>query len=244
MSINPRGHRPVMAVLSLAVVACFSTLNLSATTVVVGTCKNLVRFATIQAAVTASPSGTTIDVCPGTYAEQVKITKSLTLIGVESGTSDAAVVVPPSGGLAQNGSDIFGNPVAAQIFVLAATGRVTISNLTVDGSGNNLAGCGAPELEGIYFQNTSGEIANNVVRNQYQTDYADFGGCQNGLAINVESLTGAQTISVSNNSVRSYQKNGITATGAATGRVVRGRAWTGGSEGGCRLSASDWVWSR
>src|SRR5271163_5127147 len=34
------------------------------------------------------------------------------------------------------------------------------------------------------------------------------------------------------------------ATGAATGRVVRGRAWTGGSEGGCRLSASDWVWSR
>jgi parallel beta helix pectate lyase-like protein len=218
MSIHPRGHRPVMAVLSLAVVACFSPLDLSAgTTVVVGTCKNLVQFATIQAAVNASPSGTIIDVCPGTYSEQVKIAKSLTLIGVESGTSDAAVVVPPSAGLVQNGSDIFGNPVAAQIFVAAATGRVTISNLTVDGNGNNLAGCGAPELEGIYFQNTSGEINNNVVRNQYQTDYADFGGCQNGFAINVESLTGAHTVSVSNNSVRSYQKNGITATGAATG---------------------------
>jgi N-acyl-D-amino-acid deacylase len=34
------------------------------------------------------------------------------------------------------------------------------------------------------------------------------------------------------------------ATGAATGRVVRGRAWTGAAGGGCRKSAGDWVWSR
>jgi N-acyl-D-amino-acid deacylase len=32
------------------------------------------------------------------------------------------------------------------------------------------------------------------------------------------------------------------ATGAATGRVVRGRAWTGVSTGGCRGSAKDWTW--
>ena len=35
-----------------------------------------------------------------------------------------------------------------------------------------------------------------------------------------------------------------TATGAATGRVVRGRAWTGAPNGGCRKSASDWTWSK
>jgi len=34
------------------------------------------------------------------------------------------------------------------------------------------------------------------------------------------------------------------ATGAATGKVVRGRAWTGASGGGCRRSASDWAWAR
>jgi N-acyl-D-amino-acid deacylase len=34
------------------------------------------------------------------------------------------------------------------------------------------------------------------------------------------------------------------ATGAATGRVVRGRAWTGAGGGGCRKSASDWAWSK
>jgi N-acyl-D-amino-acid deacylase len=34
------------------------------------------------------------------------------------------------------------------------------------------------------------------------------------------------------------------ATGAATGRVVRGRAWLGAAEGGCRRSAADWTWAR
>ena len=37
-------------------------------------------------------------------------------------------------------------------------------------------------------------------------------------------------------------KDGV-ATGAATGRVVRGRAWTGAPGGGCRKSASDWSWT-
>jgi N-acyl-D-amino-acid deacylase len=34
------------------------------------------------------------------------------------------------------------------------------------------------------------------------------------------------------------------ATGAASGRVVRGRAWTGRLGGGCRASSQDWKWSR
>jgi len=33
------------------------------------------------------------------------------------------------------------------------------------------------------------------------------------------------------------------ATGAASGRAVRGRAWTGGGGGGCRARAADWTWS-
>ena len=33
------------------------------------------------------------------------------------------------------------------------------------------------------------------------------------------------------------------ATGAASGRAVRGRAWTGAGGGGCRASAHDWSWS-
>ncbi len=33
-------------------------------------------------------------------------------------------------------------------------------------------------------------------------------------------------------------------TGAASGRVVRGRAWRGAPQSGCRGSAKDWQWSR
>ena len=204
----------LLAVVCLAV--AFAGQSAHASTVAVGNCKsNVPQFSTISAAVTAVPTGGTVDVCPGTYPEQVLITKNLTLLGIASGTSDAAVVVPPAAGLVSNGSDIFGNPVAAQIFVQGA--NVTVSHLTVDGTGNNLAGCGAPTLEGIYFQNATGKITDDVVRNQYQTDFTDYGGCQNGLAINVESLTNTATVTISDNSVRAYQKNGITATGAATG---------------------------
>ncbi len=32
-------------------------------------------------------------------------------------------------------------------------------------------------------------------------------------------------------------------TGAHSGRFVRGRAWTGWKDGGCRTSAKDWVWA-
>lgn len=34
------------------------------------------------------------------------------------------------------------------------------------------------------------------------------------------------------------------ATGAPTGRIVRGRAWTGSPGGGCRASPSDWAWAK
>jgi N-acyl-D-amino-acid deacylase len=44
------------------------------------------------------------------------------------------------------------------------------------------------------------------------------------------------------NGVRALRRG--EATGAASGRAVRGRAWTGGGGGGCRASAQEWTWSR
>jgi len=38
-------------------------------------------------------------------------------------------------------------------------------------------------------------------------------------------------------------KDGV-ATGAASGKFIRGRAWTGAPGGGCRASSNDWTWSR
>jgi N-acyl-D-amino-acid deacylase len=52
--------------------------------------------------------------------------------------------------------------------------------------------------------------------------------------------TGVQDVWV--NGVRAL-KDGV-ATGAPSGRVVHGRAWTGAPGGGCRASRSDWTWSK
>jgi hypothetical protein len=82
------------------------------------------------------PAGPKIKVCPDTDAGQLRITKALTLTAGKGASHAVAVVVPPSGGLVQNGSDIFGNTVAAQILVASPDGKVTIERLTVDGTGN------------------------------------------------------------------------------------------------------------
>jgi hypothetical protein len=58
-------------------------------------------FATIQAAIDAAPPATAIDICPGTYAEALKIERSVHLYGLEgaaativdAGDADRAVVV-------------------------------------------------------------------------------------------------------------------------------------------------------
>ena len=43
------------------------------------------------------------------------------------------------------------------------------------------------------------------------------------------------------NGVRALRKG--EATGAPSGRAVRGRAWSGATGGGCRAAARDWTWS-
>jgi Periplasmic copper-binding protein (NosD) len=200
-----------------------------ASTVVVGTCRtNLTSFTTIQGAVDFVPSGSTIDVCPGTYPEQVTINaKSLTLNGVLAGTNDAAVLIPSAGGLAVNATDIDGDAVAAQIFVENSTG-VIVSRLTVDGDGNALSGCGT-NLIGIYYKNSSGRITDDVARNQILGSSDQ--GCQVALGIDVESDSGTPAVTVSNSSVHNYQKNGITAggpgTGGGPGMTITGNTVTG-----------------
>jgi Right handed beta helix region len=201
--------------LALVVLAALSGQAFAVgSSVTVGSCPGPgTHYTTIQAAVNAVPIGGTVKVCPDIYPEQVTIAKNLTLIGIVSGTSDAAIVTVPGGGLVTNGvTDIFGFPTAAQIFVQNAA--VTISHITVDGANDGLTGCGVDAI-GIYYQNASGTITDNAVRNVLLP--TGLQGCQDGLAINVESNTGSPAVTISNNSVRNYDKNGITASGPDTG---------------------------
>lgn len=205
-----------LSCLALVVLVALSGQAFASNSVTVGLCPGPgTHFLTIQAAVNAVSIGGTVRVCPDTYPEQVTINKNLTLIGIASGTSDAAVVAVPSGGLMTNGVvDIFGAPTAAQIFVQNA--NVTVSHITVDGANDGLTDCSIDAI-GIYYQNASGVITDDAVRNVLLP--TGLQGCQDGLAINVEANSGSPAVTISNNSVRNYDKNGITASGPGTAGV-------------------------
>jgi hypothetical protein len=211
---------------TLSIILCFVTIMsgfLLAETVQVGNCKNLPAndtFATIQAAVNAEAAGTTILVCPGVYPEQVTINKSLTIRGVRSGTSDAAIIVAPAGGIVANTTSLAtGNPIAAQVLVTGAA-DVDISNLTIDGANSNISAC-SPNLIGVFYRNASGTVSHLVVVNQALGTLDN--GCQSGLGIFAQSGNGQKSVvSIEDSHVQNYQKNGITGNEPGTTiRIVR-----------------------
>jgi len=204
----------------LAVVAL--TAQAFCVTVAVGTCTPFNNYATIQQAVNAVPAGSMIKICPGTYHEQVVISQQLTLSGIAYGNSDAVVILPPATGMVANTVDVDNPslPIAAQLLVQNTGGPVSISNLTVDGTGNGITGC-TPDLQGILFQSASGILNHVAVRNQ--TLAAGLGGCQSGEGIYVQTAAGlTSTVTVENSSVHGYNKNGITGNDAGTTLTVTG----------------------
>ena len=223
--------------------------SLFATTVAVGppTCKpTLVHFSTIQAAVTASPFGTIIDVCPGTYPEQVVIAQPLTVQGVTDGTGNAAVITVPGAGLVQNGTSASFGPVTVQLLVENTVG-VTINNLVVDGTGANCP-AGSNRNVGIGVFNvgtandgtTAAKIQNVGVRNEQacfgdgilaDASFATITGSEihdvNQTAIDAYSAK----YSISNNSIQRAGAYGIVLVNDASGSVVSGNNVSANSTG-------------
>ena len=199
-------HRLLLA--TLATLSLLTVQPLLAATVQVGGCKSgLANYPTISAAITGAPSGSTIDVCPGTYAEQVTITKSLNLTGVASGTADQALITVPSTGLVQNATSFFGEPVAAQVLVLGP-GSVNITNLAVDGTGGDMA-CSS-WLAGIFYASGSSGTVNHVrASNQIDTTCGVGIWAENGG-------TSSQSVTVRNSSVYNVDSAGIFAGSGAT----------------------------
>jgi hypothetical protein len=142
-------------------------------------------YPTIQAAVNAVPitaSAThSVVVCPGTYPEQVKVNKNVTITGVlrdgtdpveTYGNSNEAVIVPPLAGLVSD-PDLPGG-VAAQVTVMNIA-DVNLTNLSVDGTGIGCPSAGGSPVPvagiAIYNAGTVGTgnritVSKSVVHNQ------------------------------------------------------------------------------
>lgn len=98
----------------------------------------------------------------------------------------------------------------------------SVVNLTVTVSGLvNACDGGDDRLRGILFDGAAGTISNNVVTGIRQ----GTSGCQEGNGIEVRNLpfddTGADlVVSITNNVVSGYQKNGITANGSVAATIT------------------------
>jgi parallel beta-helix repeat protein len=241
-----------ISIIGLLVAGLFGQ-NAFATAVAVGpsTCKpSLVHFSTIQAAVNAVPFGTTIDVCPGNYPEQVVISQPLTLTGVTDGTGNAAVITVPGGGLLlQNGTSTSFGAVAAQLMIENTVG-VTINNLTVDGTGascpgtfvfpNRITGIGVLNVGSANDGTAAAKIQNVVIRHEQacfgdgilaDTSYATITGNEirdiNQTAIDAYSAKYA----ITNNSIQHANTYGIVILNNDSGSVLSGNNVSDGWNG-------------
>ncbi len=179
-----------------------------AATYYVGTCHSS-SYPTISAAVAAVPPNSTVDVCPGTYPEQVFIYQPLTLQGIKSGNNDRARIVVPtlvSQGV-PNAWQFVPNPdpgaptlVAPQIYVSAPTGPVKIDNLTIDASGETAApACYSPGswfTTGILYQDSSGTVTEVNTVGQGKNS-----SCGVGIRATVVAASSV-SVTISNNSIQ------------------------------------------
>jgi hypothetical protein len=162
-------------------------------TYVVGAClPKLTTFATIQSALNASPSPNVIEVCPGTYPEQIVIDIPVTIEGISADNATGATITVPPGGL----QDSFAN-LAVQVLV-QANGEVNLSNLTVDATGN-----GDPIpfwIVGVLYYGAFGTMNHMTIQNQ--------NGDGDGVGAWIWSSSPG-TVTVENSNVQNFDRAGI-----------------------------------
>lgn len=211
-----RVHLP--AKLSLAVwfsvlALAFGAQEMSAASVtyIVGTCKSGTHFSTIQSALDASPAPNTVEVCPGTYLEQVTISHPVTLEGIAEGNGSLAQIELPSDytvNATVNGGE---DPAIAQVYVNNVSGgSVNLTNLNVNGVG---FGTNDSTFIGVLYNQSSGTI-NQVTTSAQNTS----GGATtvDGWGMWIQGGSSKPSVTVENSSVHDFSGGGILAVGETT----------------------------
>jgi parallel beta-helix repeat protein len=188
--------KPLLLLLAFA-----TQLSLASTVIyAVGTCKpGLPSFTTIQGALDATPAPNVVEVCPGTYNEQIVIGMAVTVEGISDGNSTQAVIAPPAGGLVVSATTDTGFPIAAQVFVQSSS-EVNLSNLTVDGTGNNVTADNIGVV-GVFYLGSPGTLNHLAVRNQSGNGYGYGVRLQGGIPV--------PSVIVENCSLRGFDNAGI-----------------------------------
>lgn len=163
-------------------------------------------FNTIQGAVNASVAGETISVCPGTYAENVTLNKSLTLNGAQAGVDARGRVAAES----------IISPTTTGITLSVGVAGAVINGFTISGGIRGIDSAGGP-LNGLQVLNNrvigftgNGIFLNDsgidITFNQNVIDGASKTGSGGLMHLDTDSFAGFH-----------FTNNNITGKGAADG---------------------------
>jgi hypothetical protein len=188
-----------------------------------GSCPNA-TYATIGAALNAASAGDEIDICPGTYPEQLVIIHPVTLRGQSVNGINRVLLKPTT--MYNVGTLSF----QAVISVVNTQG-VVIEGLAIDASMNTVAGC-TVTLAGVHFYNSSGAVVNNAISGAQlpnpQSCATLFPG--NGFGVEVDAATGQTgpfSVSISGNSIHDFNRDGILVNGAGITADISGNTISG-----------------
>jgi hypothetical protein len=167
----------------------------------VGSCASG-SYATISAALATTPAPNFVYVCPGTYPEQVVITKPVTLEGIYTSNSGQAFITVPSGGLTGD------NPCYPELgyveVCVSSPGTVNITNITVDGAG------WSTEPVGIAYYNGGGGTMNHIETRFQEGD---------GLGVGIFAFGASDTVTVENSNLHSFDFTGILTSASSAMKI-------------------------
>ncbi len=171
-------------------------------------------FSAIQAAINAASPGDTIQVAPGTYTQQLTITKSLTLEGEESSST---IIQGPSALTA----DAFG---LKGVIEISNGAEVTISGFTITNEPTT-SNCGTIHFGIAVFGGATLSIESSTITDIHDNPES---GCQNGIGILVgKKFAFGVTIdqvghaTIKDVTVTRYQKGGIVVDNTGSTATVK-----------------------
>lgn len=229
-----RGARGVLALAATLCLTAATAASAGATTAYVSNTAPTVPggkscaqpgYSSVQSAVEAVGDGT-VDVCPGTYTEQISIGGPVKLTAV-SGIGTATLAMPAAAGYSNSICDTKEGLEQRDEVSICTSETVTMTGIDVQAV-IPLATC-AGGLNGIFVGGGATLVANSVSVDGADTSLNDYKGCQHGIAIEVGSKTPAEVghAKLKDVTVSGYEKNGPTVKSPGSTMTIQGSTIAG-----------------
>jgi hypothetical protein len=186
-------------------------------------------YSKVQAAIEAAAPGATVNVCNGTYTEQLEIKQKVKLNAI-NGAGTATLAMPESFTLSTSACDTktpLKNVDEISVCTSTSEDKVTITNLTIEALVP--IACTPEALYGIFVAGPGTLKATNDTIIGANTTLAGDHGCQHGVAVDVGSKKAKEVghAVLTGMNISDYEKNGPTVAEAGSTLTVSGSTITG-----------------